>query len=101
VRKIWKTFFRPGSHERESFDDLDSLIVDATSIGEVQVNFGAVNTPVIVQHTLKRVPKIFVLTESASAIIIYATETDRNNWTDKQIVLRSNTIIQGVKVCVH
>ncbi len=101
MRKIWKTFFRPGSHERESFDDVDKLIDDATSIGEVQVNFGAINTPVTVQHTLKRVPKIFVLVESTSAIILYATEDDRDSWTDKQIILRSNTIIQGVRVCIH
>jgi hypothetical protein len=101
MRKIWKDLFKPGSPERESFDDLDKLLVDTTAVGALQVNFGAADSPVSVSHTLKRVPKFFVLTESVSAIILYATADDRTNWTDKQIVLRSNTISQGVRVCVH
>ena len=101
MRKIWKDLFTPGSKERESFDDVDKLIVDATSVGALQVNFGAADTPISIAHTLKRVPKFFVLTESSSAIILYATAEDKAQWSDKQIVLRSNTISQGVGICVH
>jgi len=100
MRKLWKDLFKPGSPERESFDDIDKLVVESTSVGVLQVNVEAVNSPFTVQHTLKRVPKFFILTESSTAIILYATEADRANWTDKQIVLRSNTTGR-IGLCVH
>jgi hypothetical protein len=100
VRKSWKDYFKPGSKERESFDDLDAVVLDLTSVGVLQVNVVTANSPFTVQHTLKRVPVSFILTESTSAIILYATTADRANWTDKQIVLRSNTTGE-IKLCVH
>lgn len=100
MRKRWKDLFKPGTPERESFDDLDTVVLDLTSVGAVQVNVVTANSPITVQHTLKRVPIFFILTESDSAIILYATAADRANWTDKQIVLRSNTTGRCT-VCVH
>jgi hypothetical protein len=100
MRKRWKDLFKPGSPERESFDDLDAIVLDSTSVGVLQVNVVTANSPFTVQHILKRVPKFFTLTESSSAIILYATGADRANWTDKQIVLRSNATGE-VKLCVH
>jgi len=100
MRRIWRDLLKVGSPERESFEDVDKLIVESTSVGALQVNVVTVNSPITVQHTLKRVPSFFILTESASAIILYATAEDKANWTDKQIVLRSNTLGR-CKVCVH
>ncbi len=100
MRRLWKDLFKPGVPERESFDDLDAIVLDLTSVGVLQVNVVTANAPFSVSHTLKRVPRFFILTESSSAIILYATAADRAQWTDRQIVLRSNTIGE-VRICIH
>lgn len=97
--KRWRDFFKVGSHERESFDDLFDTMLEVTAEVTLQTNVGSADVPFIVTHTLKRIPKRFHLTQSASAGILYCTESDRARWTDRQIVLRYNSTGE-VKLCV-
>jgi hypothetical protein len=91
MRKSWLDYFRTGSREREAFEDVDAIISQETKKDALYVNFGSADTPLEVYHSLKKMPTAFILTEAESAIIIYATSKDRASWTDKKIVLRSNT----------
>ena len=100
MRRRWRDVFKPGTPERESFDDLDAVVLDSTSVGVLQVNVVTANSPIVLQHTLKRVPRYIVLTESDSAIIIYSNADDKSRWTDKEIVVRSNTTGRCM-ICVH
>ena len=91
MRKIWKDKFTTGDGLRESFDDVDAIVAQETKKDALYVNFGSVGVPISVQHKLNKIPVAFILTESESAAIIYSTATDHSGWTDKKIVLRSNT----------
>lgn len=97
--KRWKDYFSIGTKERASFDDVESLI-DEMKSATLSANFGSINTALEIEHSLKRTPTLFILTESPSACIIYATAGDRSRWSDRRIVLRSNTIGE-VKICVQ
>jgi hypothetical protein len=97
--KRWRDYWSPGDKLRESFEDVDRLIAQETSKVVVSAKFGSIGTPLEIDHTLKKVPTTFVLTESASAVILYATSADRTAWSEKRITLRSNTVGE-VRICV-
>jgi hypothetical protein len=91
MRQSWKDYFKPGSHEREAFDDMSAIISQETKKETLQVNVGSSNVPFGLTHTLNKVPTSFVLTQSEDACIIYATESDRLLWTNSRLTLRSTT----------
>ena len=100
MRRLWKDKWKPGIPERESFDDLDAIVSHETLKETLYVNVGSINTAFEVLHSLKKVPTLFYLTQSASGGTLYATEEDRGKWSDTKIVLRS-TITGEVGICVQ
>jgi len=61
--------------------------------GNIQtLSFSATNTPTTFNHTLRRVPKGYLVVGQKQAGNIYYTSSDKQNWNKTTIVLRaSNT----------
>lgn len=97
--KRWLEYWAPGDKSREAFEDVDRLIAHEVAKIIVSAKFGSADVALDIAHTLKKVPTAFILTESSTACIIYATAGDKTRWSKSMITLRSNT--EGeVKICV-